>query len=203
MRPRVRARGLRRAPRARSEPGRRRSPAPTPRGRARHRRGTPDGRRPRRHELRRSRTSSPRSLAYRSAPERMGAMSHIAVSRLAYAHPGGELLFSDVSFRVSAGQHVGLVGANGVGKSTLLRVLTGALPADDGDASVGGVIGYMAQDVGSSRESGTVRELLLSLGSPAVRSAGLRVIGHERELAAGDDSAGVPLGGAIGDWSAL
>jgi ATPase subunit of ABC transporter with duplicated ATPase domains len=133
----------------------------------------------------------------------MMRMSHVAVARLAYAHPGGELLFSDVSFRISAGQHVGLVGANGVGKSTLLRVLTGALPADEGDFSVGGVVGYMAQDVGSSHESGTVRELLLSLAAPAVREAGSRVIGHERDLAAGDDAAGVALGSAIADWSAL
>ena len=36
-------------------------------------------------------------------------MGHITVTRLAYAHPGGELLFSDVSFHVSPGQHVGLV----------------------------------------------------------------------------------------------
>jgi ATPase subunit of ABC transporter with duplicated ATPase domains len=42
-------------------------------------------------------------------------VGHVAVSNLAYAHPGGELLFSEVSFRVSPGQHVGLVGTNGVG----------------------------------------------------------------------------------------
>ncbi len=42
-------------------------------------------------------------------------MSHVIASSLAYAHPGGDLLFSGVSFRISPGQHVGLVGANGVG----------------------------------------------------------------------------------------
>ncbi len=68
-------------------------------------------------------------------------MGHVAVSRLAYAHPGGDLLFSDVSFRISAGVHVGLVGANGVGKSTLLGVLVGALIPDQGDVSVGGIVG--------------------------------------------------------------
>ena len=61
----------------------------------------------------------------------------------------------------------------------------------------------MAQDVGSSRESGSVRELLLSLAPPAVREAGRRVIGHELELASGDDAAGIALGSAIADWSAL
>ena len=46
-------------------------------------------------------------------------MSHVVVSNLAYAHPGGEELFSEVSFKVTPGQHVGLVGANGVGKTSL------------------------------------------------------------------------------------
>ena len=99
-------------------------------------------------------------------------MAHISVSRLAYAHPGGDLLFSEVSFRVAPGHHVGLVGANGVGKSTLLRILAGTLSADDGEATVGGRLAYMPQDVGVGSESGTVRALLLSLASPALRRAG-------------------------------
>ena len=41
-----------------------------------------------------------------------------------------------------------LVGANGVGKSTLFRVLAGLLPADDGDVDIG-AFAYMAQDVGA------------------------------------------------------
>src|ERR1700755_1094323 len=99
-------------------------------------------------------------------------MGHVVASRLADAPPGRELLFSDVSFRVSEGRHVGLVGANGVGKSTLLRVLAGALSADEGDVSVGGIVGYMSQDIGVADESRTVRELLLSLAALGVRSAG-------------------------------
>ncbi len=130
-------------------------------------------------------------------------MAYIAVSRLAYAHPGGDLLFSDVSFRVAPGEHVGLVGANGVGKSTLLRILAGNLAADEGDANVGGVVGYMAQDVGAADDTRTIRELLLSLAAPAVRGAGEAVIAEERALSAGDPVAGMRLGTAIADFSAL
>ncbi|HEV3056273.1 MAG TPA: ABC-F family ATP-binding cassette domain-containing protein [Solirubrobacteraceae bacterium] len=130
-------------------------------------------------------------------------MSHVAVSGLAYAHPGGELLFSEVSFRVAPGVHVGLVGANGVGKSTLLRVLAGELEPDDGEAIAGGRVGYMPQDVGVGDDERTVHELLLSLAPRAVRAAGERVLRCEAELARGDDSAGIRLGAAIADWSAL
>lgn len=49
------------------------------------------------------------------------------------AHNFGERqLFKNVSFRLLAGEHVGLVGANGVGKSTLMNILTGKLLKDSG-----------------------------------------------------------------------
>jgi ATPase subunit of ABC transporter with duplicated ATPase domains len=130
-------------------------------------------------------------------------MGHVVVSRLAYAHPGGELLFSDVSFRISPGEHAGLVGANGVGKSTLFKLLSGALSPDDGELSVGGIAGYMSQDVGLADGAGSVRELLLSLAPRAVRLAGEQVLECESRLAAGDQAAGMKLGAAIADWSAL
>src|ERR1700744_6193643 len=130
-------------------------------------------------------------------------MAHVAVSNLAYAHPGGDLLFSEVSFRVSPGQHVGLVGRNGVGKSTLLRILAGVLPAGEGEHAIGGTVGYMPQDVGVSDDERTVRELLLSLAPLAVRQAGESVLALETQLEAGDPTAGIKLGEAIADWSAL
>jgi ATPase subunit of ABC transporter with duplicated ATPase domains len=130
-------------------------------------------------------------------------VAHVAVSGLAYAHPGGDLLFSDVSFRVSPGQHVGLVGRNGVGKSTLLKILAGVLTPDEGEYAVGGAVGYMPQDVGVGDDERTVRELLLSLAPHAVRQAGESMLALEVQLAAGDPAAGIQLGEAIADWSAL
>src|SRR3954454_8173204 len=130
-------------------------------------------------------------------------MSHITCSSLAYAHPGGDLLFSDVSFHVAPGDHVGLVGANGVGKSTLFRVIAGELPADEGEAKVGGRLAYMPQDVGVGDDARTVREMLTALAPHALRAAGERMLSSERALAAGDDQAGIDLGVAIGEWSGL
>src|SRR3954466_2773749 len=130
-------------------------------------------------------------------------MSHVTCSSLAYAHPGGDLLFDGVSFHVAPGDHVGVVGPNGVGKSTLFRVITGELPADDGEVRVGGRLAYMPQDVGVGDEERNVRELLTSLAPNALRAAGERMLRAERALAAGDDSAGMDLGTAIGEWSSL
>src|SRR3954469_23505742 len=130
-------------------------------------------------------------------------MAHVTCSSLAYAHPGGDLLFDGVSFHVGPGDHVGVVGPNGVGKSTLFRVITGELPADDGEVKVGGRLAFMPQNVGVGADERNVRELLTSLAPNALRAAGERMLRAERELADGDDSAGMDLGTAIGEWSSL
>ena len=130
-------------------------------------------------------------------------MSHVSASNLAYAHPGGNLLFEGVSFKISPGAHVGVVGVNGVGKSTLFGVLMGSLPADDGATSAGGRIAHMPQDIGVAGDPRTVRELLLGLATGALREAGERMNAAEKALAGGDDEAGMALGTAIGDWSEL
>jgi ATPase subunit of ABC transporter with duplicated ATPase domains len=130
-------------------------------------------------------------------------MSHIVISGLAYAHPGGDLLFSEVSFRVAPGRHAGLAGTNGVGKSTLLRILAGELPAAEGEATHGGSLLLMRQDVGLDIPGQTIRSLLTALAPEALREAGERVADAERRLAEGDLDAGMALGEAIGDWSAL
>jgi ATPase subunit of ABC transporter with duplicated ATPase domains len=128
-------------------------------------------------------------------------MGHVHVNDLAYAHPGGDTLFFDVSFRLPAGRHAGLIGVNGIGKSTLLRIAAGELEADAGDVALGGRALYMPQDVGTG--AGTVRELLLGAAPARVRDAGRAMLAAERGVAAGDADAGVRLGEAIGAWSDL
>jgi len=130
-------------------------------------------------------------------------MAHVICNDLAYAHPGGDLLFRNVSFRVSGGRKVGVVGANGIGKSTLFGVLSGALAPDDGDVSIGGRLAYMRQDVGLAGEARTVRELLTELAPGGLRSAGARMAATERRMAAGDHDAAMQFATAIADWSEL
>lgn len=59
---------------------------------------------------------------------------------------GARTLMSEVSFRVDKGDKVGLVGRNGAGKTTLTKVLSGDLPANGGNLSVRGELGYLPQD---------------------------------------------------------
>jgi ATPase subunit of ABC transporter with duplicated ATPase domains len=49
---------------------------------------------------------------------------------------GGKILFSNVSLQFNPGQHYGLVGANGSGKSTFIKMLAGEVTADGGDISM-------------------------------------------------------------------
>jgi ATPase subunit of ABC transporter with duplicated ATPase domains len=59
---------------------------------------------------------------------------------------GARLLMENVSFRVAAGDKVGLVGRNGAGKTTLTKILAGdALPAA-GKVTTTGEVGYLPQD---------------------------------------------------------
>ncbi|WP_299055266.1 ABC-F family ATP-binding cassette domain-containing protein [uncultured Nocardioides sp.] len=75
---------------------------------------------------------------------------------------GARLLMEDVSFRVGAGDKVGLVGRNGAGKTTLTKVLAGdALPAS-GSVSVTGEIGHLPQDPRTGDLDTLARDRILS-----------------------------------------
>lgn len=107
-------------------------------------------------------------------------MSGIVVSELEYGPPGGDQLFFDVSFRVAPGEHAAIVGANGVGKSTILRILAGQLEADGGEFSINGSMLYMTQDVGMSQPGDTLREMLIEVAPPVLRQAGANWCGPSR-----------------------
>lgn len=66
-------------------------------------------------------------------------MSHhiIEVKDLSYSYPDGTLGIRDISFRITHGESVAIVGANGAGKSTLLLHLNGYLVPGQGSVHVG------------------------------------------------------------------
>jgi ATPase subunit of ABC transporter with duplicated ATPase domains len=129
-------------------------------------------------------------------------MSSIVVSDLAYGPPGGDQLFLGVNFRVAPSEHAAIVGANGAGKSTILRILSGEIEADAGEFAIGGSVLYMTQDVGMSRPDDTLRELLLAVAPPALRDAGRELVRAERAMAVGDDD-GMGYATALVAWGDL
>ncbi len=71
----------------------------------------------------------------------------IGVSQLSKSY-GGRTLFEGVSLQLNAGSRYGLVGANGSGKTTFLKILAGDEPATDGTVSLGARsrVGVLRQD---------------------------------------------------------
>ena len=59
---------------------------------------------------------------------------------------GGRYTLTGASLSLRAGDKVGLVGRNGVGKTSLLKVLSGEAPAAAGVVARTGAVGYLSQD---------------------------------------------------------
>ena len=132
-------------------------------------------------------------------------MGAVDLNRVSYRRPGGRTLFSDVSFRVGEGQHMALVGANGTGKTTLLRLIAGDEVGHEGVISVDGSLLFMPQFIGSVRDGTTVRDLLVSVSPPALRKAAAELAAARRssEAAVGTadaDAAGLRYARALVTW---
>ena len=73
-------------------------------------------------------------------------MAVLKVKNLSHGF-GDRAIFNDVSFRLLRGEHVGLIGANGEGKSTFMNIVTGKLMPDEGKVewSKNVRVGYLDQ----------------------------------------------------------
>ena len=102
-------------------------------------------------------------------------MALLTVSRLTKSF-GAQAVFTDVSFEIYAGDRIGLVGVNGCGKTTLLKILCGMEQADGGDVvkARDTVLGYMEQHVCSDNAREAYDEVLTVFSS---------IMERERELA--------------------
>lgn len=116
-------------------------------------------------------------------------MSHIDISDLTVSLPDGRLLLDAISLRVPPGTTAGLVGPNGAGKTTLLRLIAGQIQPDSGRVRCGGTVALMPQFIGTLRDRSTVRDLLLSVAPPRIRSSTQTLSRAEDSLAARNDEA--------------
>ena len=71
----------------------------------------------------------------------------LSVEHLSKSFPG-QTLFTDANFEIKRGEHVAVIGDNGTGKTTLLKILNQVVPADTGSFSLGTnvQIGYYDQE---------------------------------------------------------
>ena len=93
-------------------------------------------------------------------------MSILNVEHLTHGF-GDRAIFDDVSFRLLKGEHIGLIGANGEGKSTFMNIITGRLMPDEGkiEWSKNVKAGYLDQH--AVLEKGmTIRDVLASAFQP-------------------------------------
>ncbi|GAA6492080.1 ABC-F family ATP-binding cassette domain-containing protein [Candidatus Bariatricus faecipullorum] len=87
------------------------------------------------------------SIHLKLEPSRVSGNDVLHVKDLSKAFPG-QPLFSHVSFDIRRGEHVAIIGDNGTGKTTLLKILNGVIPADEGEFVLGTnvEIGYYDQE---------------------------------------------------------
>ncbi len=128
-------------------------------------------------------------------------MGSVDLQRLSCVLPDGRVLFSDVSFRVGEGTVTALVGANGTGKTTLLRMVAGDLAPSSGAVAREGGLGVMRQFIGSVRDGSEVRDLLLDLAPAQVRDAGRALAAAELAMMERDDEpTQLAYAQALADW---
>ncbi|NLP42985.1 MAG: ABC-F family ATP-binding cassette domain-containing protein, partial [Veillonellaceae bacterium] len=74
---------------------------------------------------------------------------------------GARKILEDASFRLLKGEHVGLIGANGEGKSTFLNIITGQLEPDEGKVEWSNkvTVGYLDQHSVLAKGN-TIRDIL-------------------------------------------
>ncbi|GAA5164560.1 ABC-F family ATP-binding cassette domain-containing protein [Ornithinimicrobium tianjinense] len=128
-------------------------------------------------------------------------MGHVNLDQISFVLPDGRPLLDEVSFRVGEGAVVALVGPNGTGKTTLLRIVAGDLDPHGGTVSRSGGLGVMRQFVGSVRDDSTVRDLLVSVAPERIATAARALDAAELAMMEVDDEpAQMAYAQALADW---
>ncbi len=91
---------------------------------------------------------------------------------------GSRLLLDGATFRVAAGDRIGLVGRNGAGKTTLTTVLAGVAQPAAGTVATTGHVGYLRQDPRTGDLEMSARDRILSARGLDTIVRGLRAAEH-------------------------
>ena len=100
--------------------------------------------------------SLPKNIGFKFEPGVRSGNDVLSVENLSKSFD--QKLFSDASFEVKRGEKVALLGPNGIGKTTMLKIIAGLLEADSGQVRLGTnvIIGYYDQEQESLNYSSTV-----------------------------------------------
>jgi ATP-binding cassette subfamily F protein 3 len=103
----------------------------------------------------------------------------LTVSGLSKSH-GARTLFTDVTFRLSPGRRIALVGANGVGKTTILEIVMGLQEPDSGEVSKPKDyrIGYLPQELTEAWTDTVLHEVMRGAGDLLALESELRELEH-------------------------
>jgi ATP-binding cassette, subfamily F, member 3 len=103
---------------------------------------------------------------------------------------GTQRVLDKVSFRINAGEHVGVVGPNGAGKSTIFSLITDELSSDSGDVSLPKKvrIGHLHQQLNAHAQDGSVLEYTTN-AIPELKTiaADIHQLEHDLQEASGED----------------
>ena len=105
---------------------------------------------------------------------------------------GSRTVFSGLSWSLQDGERIGLVGPNGVGKSTLLKLTAGVERPDEGIIAFrrGANVAYLPQEYAGEPARGTLAELVAARDDLAAIEEGLAAVAREMTAATGNDEAG-------------
>jgi ATP-binding cassette subfamily F protein 3 len=111
----------------------------------------------------------------------------LTVSNLSKSH-GDRVLFRDVTFQLSPGRRIALIGGNGVGKTTICEIIVGLQDADDGEVSKPNDyrIGYLPQELMEAWSGSVLDEVLRGSGGILALETELRRL--EALVAEADDA---------------
>jgi len=100
---------------------------------------------------------------------------------------GGNDIVKNVNFQLNPGNKVGLIGRNGIGKSTLLKAITGEIEPAEGQISIlkGHKIGYLRQDIDFEDGATVLEESYKAFDE--IQALEKKLLQAEVELGARDD----------------